>query len=150
MPSEIESGTPARSIDLGVAVLVISIALFYFLFQLIFIFVATVGLDGECLYTFWLSGEAWWRSPYWLVVTIVATFVVMSLFAIADGVRSAGTTKTVFGIVAIIVLGLWLYSLNGLWEAMLFEKGEISSEDWYQGRPLMLIGGSEHVCEPGI
>jgi hypothetical protein len=153
MPLSNEADGSSKSIDLGVASLAIAIITFFSLYQLIFVFVATAGLDGECLYTFWLPSDFWWQNPYWLVVVIVTALLAISLFCITEGVRSGGTTKAVFGIVAAIVLSFWLYGLSDLWKAMLFEKGEISSEAWYQsseGKPLGVLVGGEYVCKPGI
>jgi hypothetical protein len=152
MPLSNEAGSSTKSIDLGVASLAIAIVTFFSLYQLIFIFVATAGLDGECLYSFWLPGDSWWQNPYWLVVAIVIGLLAISLFSVTEGVRSGGIAKALFGIFAAIVLSLWLYSLSDLWKAMLFEKGEISSEAWYEsseGKPLGVLGG-EYVCKPGI
>jgi len=153
MPLSNEAGSSAKSIDLGVASLAVAIITFFSLYQLIFLFVATVGLDGECLYSFWLPSDSWWQNPYWLIVAIVIGMLAISLFQASEGVRSGGTTKAVFGIVAAILLSFWLYSLNNLWKAMLFEKGEISSEVWYQssqGAPLGVLIGGEYVCKSGI
>ena len=153
MPLSNEASNSTESIDPGVASLAIAIITFFTLYQLIFVFVAKTGLDGECLYSIWLPNESWWQNPYWLVVVIVISLLAISLFSITESVRSGGTTKAVFGIVASVVLSFWLYGLSDLWKAMLFEKGEISSEAWYQssqGKPLGVLVGGEYVCKPGI
>ncbi len=153
MPLSNETGSSTKSIDLGVASLAIAIVTFFSLYQLIFIFIATTGLDGECLYSFWLPSDSWWQNPYWLVVAIVIGLLAISLFSVTEGVRSGGTTKALFGIFAAIVLSVWLYSLSELWKAMLYEKGELSSEAWYQSgerSPLGVMLSNEYVCKPGI
>jgi hypothetical protein len=151
VPSVTESAEFVQSPDLSTAILSVSIVLFYLLFQAIVIFVATVGLDGECLYTFWLPQETWLQSPFWLVVSVVSLFMISSLLTVVRALLTSHKANAVFGIVAIGVVGFWLLGLNGLWKAMLFERGEISEAEWYgsESRALALLWGDKHVCKTG-
>ena len=144
-------GVALKSVDLSAASLVLSIVVFYLLFQTIVIFSSTAGLEGQCLYTFWTPNSEWWKNPFWLVVTIVLGLLALSAFMAIEGLGSSNRSKLVAGSASALVLGLWLYGLNGLWDAMLFEKGELSAEEWYQHedgpRGLALLE-EEHVCTP--
>jgi len=146
-------GDSLRSIDLRSASLVLAIAIFYFLVQLTFMFFVTAtGKQGICMYSFWTPSQNWWQSPYWLVVIIVAGLLILSLFLLVEGIASSSRTKVVTGVLAAAILAIWLYGLNGLWNAMLFEKGQISVEEWKQmgsdGVKMALVE-EEYVCEPG-
>jgi hypothetical protein len=152
VPTLSEIGGSITTVDLRSALLVVTIAIAYFVYQLIVIFSATAGLDGACMYTFWASDEKWWKNPYWLVIAIVCGLIVLSLFLAVEGVGAGNRTKIVTGLLSVMVLGLWLYNLNGLWNAMLFERGEISPEVWYQnerGARGVALLWEEHVCDPG-
>ena len=150
MASTDTESLPARSIDLRSVLLAISIVLFYFLFQLIVIFTSIVGLDGACLYSFWLPEINWWQNPFWLVVAIVCGLLLLSLFLLVDGLSNRTPSRVVVGLTAVALLGLWLNSLNWLWDAMLYEKGEISADQWFiaQERPALLMD-EPHICLPG-
>jgi hypothetical protein len=145
-------GDSGRSIDLRSALLVLAIAVFYFLYQLTFLyFVTLTGKQGICMYSFWIPSQHWWQNPYWLVVAIVFGFLILSLFLLVEGIASKSRTKMVTAILAAAILTIWLYGLNGFWNAMLFEKGEISTEDWKQmvgDNPKSPLVEEEYVCMP--
>ena len=151
MPSATEPLSSARSVDLGIAILSISIVIFYLLFLIIVIFVVTVGLEGDCLYTFWLPQESWLQSPFWLVVSVVTLLMILSMLALVRAVSLGRIANAVFGIVAVGVLGFWLLGLNGLWKAMLFERGEITEAEWYgsESQTLTFPWEDQHVCQSG-
>jgi hypothetical protein len=152
MPSTGDSQPAEGLLDLRIISLAIAIVLSYLIFQLILIFVVTVGLDGDCLYTFWLPQAAWPESPFWLTVTIVSLLLAFSLFVCAEAVQATSISKGVFGIVAIVILGYWLYGMYGLWQAMLYETGALSSEVWFKleaGRLPLSPWEAHHVCKSG-
>ena len=152
MPSAGDSKSVGSLLDLRVISLAIAIVLSYLIFQLILIFVATVGLKGDCLHTFWLPHADWWQSPFWLTVVIVSLLLAFSAFVCAEGIRATSTSRAAFGIVAIIVLGYWLYGMYGMWQAMLYETGALSSEEWFGPETLRLpivIWDGLHVCKSG-
>lgn len=153
MPILSDIGGSVRSFDLRSALLVLAIAIFYFLYQLIFIVFITAGEQDTCLYSFWLPNQNWWQNPFWLVVAIVCGLSVISLFLLFEGITSSSRTKVVTGTLATAILAMWLYGLNGLWNAMLFERGEISADYWNQmGRGVIkpALLEKEYVCNPGI
>jgi len=141
----------ASSLDLRTILLVISIVLFYILFQLIFVFTSTAGLDGSCMYAFWLPENQWWQNPFWLVAAIVAGMLLLSLFMLADGYTTRTPIKMVAGLVATVFLGLWLNSLHWLWQAMLYEQGALTAEHWFSANdsPGLIITDA-HVCTPPL
>jgi hypothetical protein len=131
--------------------LILSIVIFYFLYQLIFISSAVTGRVGSCIYEFWTPHQEWWRNPYWLVVAIVSGLLLLSTVLAIEGIARKDWTKVASGSLACVVLTLWLYGLSGLWNAMQFEKGEIPAEVWYEnerGAFGMALLEKEHVCKP--
>jgi hypothetical protein len=81
----------------------------------------------------------WWENPYWIVVGIVCGLLCLAVYSLIDGITQKNTTRMVVGFSASTVLILWLYGMAGLWNAMLFEKGEVSIEKWYEPHLVELI-----------
>jgi hypothetical protein len=129
----------AHYFDAHSALLVLAVVVFYFIFQLILIFTSVVGLHDECLYSFWTPNLNWWENPYWIVVGIVCGLLCLAVYSLIDGITQKNTTRMVVGFSASTVLVLWLYGMAGLWNAMLFEKGEVSIEKWYEPHLVELI-----------
>ena len=121
----------ARSVDSRSVFFVIGIAIFYFLFQVLFPFSASGGAPDSCLYSFWAPYLDWWRNPFGLVSAVVLGFGLLSLLLLIDGIRQRSKVRVFTALFAALVIGLWLYGLLGLWNAMRYERGEISREAWY-------------------
>jgi Zn-dependent protease len=131
--------------------LALSVSIFYFLYQMILIFSATTGREDSCMFEFWIPHQEWWKNPFWLVVTIVSGLLALSMFLAVEGVARRRKTKIATGSLSFAILVIWLYGLGGLWDAMLFEKGEISAEAWYQnerGAFGLALLKEEYVCRP--
>lgn len=121
----------------GEILLTIVAATSYLLFLLLLInSAATMG--GACLYTFWLPYQTQYFSPYWLSLSLVSGLVVLALIGLVVSIR--GGRRQLWSIVyyatAIFVLGWWLYDMVGFWNAMQYERGLLTINEYYDQVPI--------------
>lgn len=122
----------------------------YLIFLYLLIFTA-LTLDGSCLYTFWLPNKWNFFTPYWMTVAVALVLMLWALLNLALCLREESRLwlHVAFYGVASVILAWWLYDLWGLWEAMAYERGEISGTDYF-GRMLMrLVRNDPHECTSG-
>jgi hypothetical protein len=104
----------------------------YLLFWLLFVNSA-ITLDGACLYTFWLPDKDQISSPYWLVAFLVTALLIWAVVGFFACVRCPGEKRwvAIYYVVVAAILAWWAYNLIGLWEAMQYERGEISAAQYF-------------------
>ena len=130
----------------GEFLLTIVAAISYLLFQFLLMYSATT-IDGKCLYTFWLPYQNDYFSPYWLSVVLVSVLVIWAstglLVTILKNKRK--WWRICYFCVATFVLGWWLYDMSGFWQAMQYERGLISAEQYYKDFPIAKFS-ERHQC----
>ena len=126
----------------------ITVALTYFVFHLVAI-VSTYTLDGACLYTFWTPFISWWKNPYWLVVIIVVGLGILAVTMLFDGIRRHQVLRWFTGGFVLLLLAFWGFGLRGLWDAMEYERGNLSADEWFRDKEAVSFAvgmGGMHEC----
>ena len=118
-------------LDHDLYVLAFTSALIYYLYQHLIIHTAVTFPQGSCLYSFWLAGG--WYSPYNLFCVTVALIVALGIaITIKDILR--GRLNLIRGVIIavfFIVMALWLRTLYGMFKTFEYEKGNISSVEYF-------------------
>lgn len=132
--------------------LIVTVVVAWLLFQTIFI-VATYTGSNACLYAFWTPSTSWWSNPFWFVAFTVAGLAVLATIQTVKGIFALSTYHWFTGSAAIVFLCLWAYGLNGLWDAMLYERGLLSGEEWFRDKESVSFAvalGGLNECSPAI
>lgn len=142
MPVEVKQSQPVDGALLFTTIAAISY--FFFLFLLIF---TAVTLDGHCLYTFWLKYTHVPFSPYWLTVVTVSILCLWAFGAFLHALlrRPLQIGRIIYFAVAFVIVGGWLYDLHGFWNAMQYERNELSAEQFF-GVHTSALRVTPHQC----
>lgn len=118
----------------------------FFFFRLAFFWSVLVP-KGDCLYTFWNPVPGAYFSPFWITVAIALCLLAWALSGLARSVKSQAKHWTLAGfyILAALAAGGWLHGMTGLWDAMRYERGEISSTEFYGVVPRLSFN-EPHRC----
>ena len=125
--------------------LLTTIAVISYTIFLVLLLNTAVTLDGACLYTFWLPHPNQYVSPYWITVALVSGLVIWALLGLFVNLR-AGRTKLwsiLYYAAAAVILGWWLYNLAGFRDAMQYERGVISQDQYFDQFEIFL---EPHQC----
>ena len=126
---------------------------FGYLFKLLVVYIVVTG-QGECLHSFWLGSDKYF-NPYMITVVCVSAFMVFGLLKTWLTIKTPKESRNnlVFYLGLCIVMAVWLYILNGMWQAFEYEKGNIAAEQYYSDnlKQFIYIWEMEtlHVCRGG-
>ncbi|WP_157964625.1 hypothetical protein [Algibacillus agarilyticus] len=126
------------------ALLSITVATFYFCFQ-VFIILSALQLNGACLSAMWLDSSTI-ISPYFSFLTSV--LLILFFGVVLGGVEvvrgSFNKYDLVFYSIFVIVLLFWLNGLHDLWRTFEYEKGNLSKAEYFTERYAMWPQNYEH------
>lgn len=138
--------------DVQPSLLLLTVFIAWLLFQIIFVVTIYIG-NNACLYTFWAPSESWWSNPFWFITFTVGGLAIMATFQTVKGIEVRSTYQWFTGVFSLVFLCIWAYGLNGLWDAMLYERGVLSGEDWFRNKEWVanaLGFGGLNECRPAI
>lgn len=105
------------------------------------------------MYAFWAPSADWLQNPFWYVVSIVAGLALLTTHQFVVGLVKHSPYYWFTAAFFLVFLGFWASGLYDLWNAMLYERGILSADEWFRDMEKVSFAmrqGIVHECDPAI